>query len=165
MDFHDLNKSFPKDKFPTSFIDQILYECIGSDIFSFRDDVSGYNQILIFPKDQHKKPFICPWGTFSYEKMPFGIKNVGATFQWAIMFTFHDLKHIVKSYLDDITTHSCNRAQHLLHLCLVFERCLHYRILLNPQKFIFCVTSGCLVGFIISTKGIMVNPLKVEALN
>jgi hypothetical protein len=164
MDFHDLNKACPKDNFPTSFIDQILDECTGSEIFSFMDGFSGYNQIQIHPEDQHKTTFICPWGTFAYKNMPFGLKNVGATFQWAMMFSFHDLKHIVEAYLDDLTTHSCKRVQHLLHLCLVFERCRHYRIRLNPHKCIFCVTSGRLLGFIVSTKGIMVDPLKVEAI-
>ena len=45
MDFRDLNKAFPKDNFTTPFIDQIIYECVGSEIFSFMDDFSAYNQI------------------------------------------------------------------------------------------------------------------------
>jgi hypothetical protein len=165
MDFCDLNKSCPKDNFPTPFIDQIHDECIGSDIFSFMDGFFCFNQIQINPEDQHKKTFIYPWGTFPYKKMPFGLKNVGATFQWAMMFSFHNLKNIVEDYLDDLTTHLCKRKQHLLHLSLNFERCCHYQIHLNPQKCIFCVTLGCLLGFIISTKGIMVDPLKVEEIN
>jgi hypothetical protein len=54
MDFRVLNRAFPKDKFPTPFIDQILDECAGSEVFSFMDGFSGYNQIQIKPKDQHK---------------------------------------------------------------------------------------------------------------
>jgi hypothetical protein len=137
MDFQDLNKACPKENFPTSFIDQILDECSGSEIFSFMDGFSSYNQIQIQPEDQHKTTFICPWGTFAYKKIPFGLKNVGATFQRAMMFVFHELKHIVEAYLDDLTIHSCKRAQHLLHLHLFFERCQHYRIRLNPHKCIF----------------------------
>ena len=57
--------AFPEDNFPTQFIDQILDECVGSDIFSFMDDFSEYNQIQINPKDQHKASFICPFCTFS----------------------------------------------------------------------------------------------------
>ena len=72
--------------------------------------------------------------------------------------------HIVEAYLDDFTTHSCKRAQHLLHLRLVLERCRHYQIHLNPHKCIFCAISGFLLGFIVSIKGIMVDPLKVEAI-
>jgi hypothetical protein len=62
------------------FIDQIIDNCAGSVIFSFMDGFSGYNQIEILPVDQHKTTFIFPWGTFSYRKLPFGIKNSGATF-------------------------------------------------------------------------------------
>jgi hypothetical protein len=60
------------------------------------DGFSGYNQIEINPKDQHKTTFICPWGTFSYRKMSFGLKNVGATFQRAMMFSFIKLNHIAE---------------------------------------------------------------------
>jgi hypothetical protein len=134
MEFHDLNKSCPKDNFLTPFIDQILDECAGSEVFSFMDGFSGYNQIQIKPEDQHKMEFICPWGTFTYQKMPFGLKNARETFQCAMTFTFHDLKHIVEAYLDDLAAHSRKRVDHSKHLRLVFERCRHYRIWLNPHK-------------------------------
>jgi hypothetical protein len=62
------------------FIDQIIDNCAWSIIFSFMDGFSGYNQIEILPADQLKTGFICPWGTFTYQKLPFGLKNAGATF-------------------------------------------------------------------------------------
>ena len=65
-DFYDLNRACPKDNFPTPFIDQILDECAGSEVFSFMDGFSGYNQIQIKLHVQHKTSFICPWVTFSY---------------------------------------------------------------------------------------------------
>jgi hypothetical protein len=99
-----LNKACPKDNFPMPFIDQIVDECTGCKAFSFMDGFLGYNQIHIKPKYQHKTDFICPWGTFTYRKIPFGMKNVGATFQWAMYFSFNDLKHIVEAYLDDLTS-------------------------------------------------------------
>ena len=123
MDFRDLNKACPKDNFPTPFIDQILDECAGSKVFSFLDGFSGYNQIQIKLEDQHKMMFICPWGTFAYQKMSFGLKNAGATFQCAMTFDFHDLKHIFKAYLDDLDVHSHKRVDHSTHFRLVFERC------------------------------------------
>ena len=98
IDFRDLNKACPKDNFPTLHIDQIIDNCAGSVIFSFMDGFSGYNQIEILPSDQHKTTFIFPWGTFAYKKLPFGMKNVGATFQRAMCYAFHD-KHIVEPYL------------------------------------------------------------------
>jgi hypothetical protein len=163
-DFRDLNKACPKDNYPTPFIDQIIDECTGCEAFSFMDGFSSYNQIQIKPEDQHKTTFICPWGTFAYRKMPFGLKNAGATFQRAMSFAFHDLKHIVEAYLDDLASRSCKRKDHPTHLRLIFERCRYFRIRLNPNKCSFCVTSGCLLGFIVSTTGIMVDPLKVEAI-
>ena len=63
--FCDLNHACPKDNFPTPFIDQILDEHAGSEVFSFMDSFSGYNQIQIKPEDQHKTTFICPWGMFA----------------------------------------------------------------------------------------------------
>jgi hypothetical protein len=116
MDFRDLKKACPKDNFPTPFIDQIIHECVGCEAFSFIDGFLGYNQIQIKPKDKHKTAFICPWGTFSYRKMPFGLKNVGATFQWAMSFSFHDLKNIVEAYLDDLASRSRKRTDHPTHL-------------------------------------------------
>ena len=68
------------------------------------DGFSGYNQIQIKPEDQHKITFICPWGTFAYRKMPFGLKKVVSTFQQDMSFTFHILRHIVEAYLDDLSS-------------------------------------------------------------
>jgi hypothetical protein len=128
------------------------------------DDFSGYNQIDILPYDQHKTTFIFPWGTFSYRKLPFGLKNVGATFQWAMSYAFHDIKHIVEPYLNDLPTHSSHREDHIQHLRAIFLRCHHYNIHLNPHKCIFCIETRRLMGFIVSHDGIRVDPLKVEAI-
>jgi len=120
MDFPNLNKACPKDNFPTPFIDHIIDECVGCEVFYFMDDFSGYNQIQINPMDQHKTTFICPWDMFAYNKMPFVLKYVGATFQWAMLFSFHDLKNIVEAYLDDLVSCSHKRFDHLAHLRLIF---------------------------------------------
>jgi hypothetical protein len=71
MDFHDLNKAFPKDNFPTSFIDQIVDECAGCEVFSFMDGFLGYNQIQIKPKDQHKMNFYLSLGYLHVSKNAF----------------------------------------------------------------------------------------------
>jgi hypothetical protein len=162
MEFHDLNKAYPKDNFLTPFIDQILDKCEGSEVFSFMDRFLGYNQIQNKPKDQNKMTFICPWGTFAYHKMPFNLKNAKETFQRAMTFAFHDLNHIVEDYLDDLASHSHKRADQSTYLWLVFERCRYYRIWLNPHKFIFCIRSSHLFRFLVFETGIMVDLLKVE---
>jgi hypothetical protein len=116
MDFRDLNKVCPKENFVTPFIDCILDECARSEVFSFMDIFSGHNQIYINPEDQHKTKFIFPWGTFTYHRIPFGLKNVGSTFQRAMPFMFHDLNNIFEAYLDDLAAHSRKRVDHTTHL-------------------------------------------------
>ena len=115
-------------------------------------------------KTNIKTAFIFPWGTFAYKKMPFGLKNAGATFQRAMNFAFHDIKSIVEPYLDDLPAHSRKRIQHPDHLRLIFERCRYYKICLNPHKCVFCVDSRRVLVFIVSSRGIRVDPLKVEAI-
>ena len=79
-------------------------------------------------------------------------------------FSFHDIKTIFEPYLDDLPAHSHKRIQHPDHLRLIFERCRHYKICLNPHKCVFCAELGRLLGFIVSNRGIQVDPLKVEAI-
>jgi len=80
INYRAINKSYPKYNYPTPFIDQIIDNCVGNEIFSFMERFYGYNQINILLADQNKTVFIFPWGTFPYLKLPFGLKNVGATF-------------------------------------------------------------------------------------
>ena len=128
------------------------------------DGFSGYNQIDILPQDQHKTTFIFPWVTFAYKKLPFGLKNVGATFQRAMSYAFHDIKSIVQPYLDDLPVKSRRRQDHMAHLRQIFVHCRYYNIWLNPHKCIFRVQSGRLLGFIMASDGIRVDPLKFEAI-
>jgi hypothetical protein len=123
-----MNKDFSKDNFPNSFIDHIVGECVGCEVFSFMDFFSSTTRFKSNPKDQNKMAFICPWGTFTYMKIPFGLKNFGATFQRAMSFTFHDLKHIAETYLDDLALRSHKRSDHPSHLRIIFERCRYYQI-------------------------------------
>jgi hypothetical protein len=143
-------------------MDQIVNDYVGSKIFSLMDGFFGYNQINIVLEDQHKTAFICPWGTFTYWKLPFGLKNVGVTFQCTMSYAFHDIKHIVQPYLDGLPTHSMRRVDHLIHLRVIFLCCRFYHIRLNPHKCIFYVESSRLLGFIVSCQGIRVDPLNVE---
>jgi hypothetical protein len=105
-DFHNINHACPKDNFPTPFINQIIDEYDGHKALSLMDGFSGYNQIQIHPTDQYKTSFTTPWGTFSYPFMPFRLKNTGTTFQRAMNYVFHDITHIILTYLDDLTAQS-----------------------------------------------------------
>ena len=88
-------------------MDNILQRVVRSSQISLLDGFSGYNQVLIHPDDQEKTAFTTPWGTFMYVKMPFGLMNVGATFQRAMDIAFvEELKKFIVIYLDDITMFS-----------------------------------------------------------
>ena len=128
------------------------------------DGFSDYNQIEILPTDQHKTTFICPWGTFAYNKLPLNLKNVGVTFQRVMSYEFHDIKHIVEPYLDNLPAHSQRREDHPGHLRDIFLRCCHYNIRLNPHKCVFSVETGLLLGFVVSKDGIQIDPLKIVAI-
>eukprot|EP00253_Pinus_taeda_P016090 PITA_16090 len=104
VDYRELNKATKKDHFPLPFIDQVLDGLAGKNFFSFLDGFSGYNQIQISPEDQDKTTFTCPWGTFSYRVLPFGLCNALATFQRAVLSIFAELVHdSVEIYMDDFT--------------------------------------------------------------
>lgn len=128
------------------------------------DGFSSSNQINISLADQHKTSFFCSWATFAYKKLPFCLKNADATFQRAISYAFHDIRHIIQPYMDDLVAHSTKRSDHPNHLREIFLHYRHYRIHLNPHKCFFCVESDRILGFVISKEGIRLNPLKVEAI-
>ena len=109
VDYRELNKATQKDHFPLPFIDQVLDTLAGKKFFSFLDGFSGYNQIHISPEDQDKTTFTCPWGTFAYRVLPFGLCNAPATFQRAILSIFSDLiNEGLKVYMDDFTPYKDN---------------------------------------------------------
>ena len=96
--------------------------------------------------------------------MPFGPKNTGATFQWAISYCFHDLAHIILAYLDDLITRSKHRVQHLHDLRTIFLQCHKYNIHLNPLKCVFSIPADHILGFVVSKDSIKLDPLKVKAI-
>jgi hypothetical protein len=96
--------------------------------------------------------------------MPFILKNAGATFQWAMTYIFHNLTHIILTYLDDLTTRSKKCTHHLDDLRIIFQWCHQYNIRLNPLKCMFYITEGHLLRFIVSQRGITIDPLKVQAI-
>ena len=114
-------------------------------------------------KDQDKTAFTKPRGTFQYAKMPFGLKNAGATFQRAMDIAFANEKDVfLVVYLDDLTVFSGSDDEHLHHLRVVFQRCRKFGISLNPKKSLFAMDEGKFLGNIISKYGIRIDPARVE---
>eukprot|EP00253_Pinus_taeda_P026285 PITA_26285 len=112
-----------------------------------------------------KTAFTTPWGTFHYAKMPFGLKNVGATFQQAMNLAFTNEKDVfLVVCLDDLTMFSKSDEEHMYHLKIVFQKCRKYGVSLNPKKSLFAMDEGKLLGHIISKDGIRIDPAHVEAI-
>nr|GEY72695.1 putative reverse transcriptase domain-containing protein [Tanacetum cinerariifolium] len=91
IDYRKLNEATRKDHFPLPFMDQMLECLVGNEYYCFLDGFSGYFQISIDPKDQEKTTFTCPYGTFAYKRMSFGLCNAPGTFQRCMMAIFHDM--------------------------------------------------------------------------
>ncbi|GKA74112.1 reverse transcriptase domain-containing protein, partial [Tanacetum coccineum] len=91
IDYRKLNEATRKDHFSLPFMDQMLERLAGNQYYCFLDGFSGYFQIPIDPKDQEKTTFTCPYGTFAYRRMPFGLCNAPGMFQRCMMAIFHDI--------------------------------------------------------------------------
>ena len=165
VDYRDLNRASSKDDFPLPHIDILVDNTAKFSLFSFMDGFSRYNQIKMAPEDIEKTTFITPWGTFCYKVMSFGLKNVGATYQRAMVTLFHDMIHKdIEVYVDDMIAKSRSEEEHLVNLRKLFERLRKFKLRLNPTKCTFGVRSGKLLGFIVSHRGIEVDPDKVRAI-
>ncbi|KAH9291021.1 hypothetical protein KI387_044150 [Taxus chinensis] len=164
VDFHNLNQASLKDNYPLPIMDHFLQGVIESEILSLLDGFLGYNQIKVVEEDRAKITFTMPWGTFSYSRMPFGIINVGATFQMAMELAFRDLKNCIFIYLDDLTVFSKKRGDHTHHLEQVLARYRKHGISLNPKKCIFRVMEGKLLGHIVNKHGAHIDPERVRAI-
>ena len=170
VDYRDLNRASPKDNFPLPHIDVLMDNITNFTLFSFMDGFSGYNQIRMAPEDMEKTMFVTLWGTFCYKVISFGLKNAGETYQQAMEKTtfvtlFHDMMHQeIEVYVDDMIAKFKTEEEHLVNLRKLFKRLRKYRLRLNPTKCTFGVKSGKILGFIVSRKGIEVDPEKVKAI-
>jgi hypothetical protein len=104
IDYRKLNSVTRKDHFPLPFMDQILERVAGHEYYCFLDGYSGYNQIEIALEDQEKTTFTCPFGTFAYRRMPFGLCNALATFQRCMLSLFSDMvERFLEVFMDNFS--------------------------------------------------------------
>jgi hypothetical protein len=164
VDFTDLNKACPKDSFPLPRIDLLIDSTSGHQLLSFMDAFSEYNQIQMAEEDQEKTSFITDRGLYCYKVMPFGLKNAGATYQRLVNRMFEkQMGQNVEVYVDDMLVKSVKAPDHVSDLKETFDTIRHYRMRLNPAKCAFGVSSGKFLGYLVSQRGIEVNPEKVRA--
>ncbi|KAG7572472.1 Ribonuclease H-like superfamily [Arabidopsis suecica] len=165
IDYRKLNAASRKDHFPLPFIDQMLERLANHPYYCFLDGYSGFFQIPIHPNDQEKTTFTCPYGTFAYKRMPFGLCNAPATFQRCMTSIFSDLiEEMVEVFMDDFSVYGSSFSSCLLNLCRVLTRCEETNLVLNWEKCHFMVREGIVLGHKISEKGIEVDKGKIEVM-
>ena len=166
IDYRKLNLATRKDHFPLPFMDQMLERLAGHAFYCFLDGYSGYNQIPIAPEDQDKTTFTCPFGTFAYRRMPFGLCNAPATFQRCMMSIFSDMvEQFLEVFMDDFSVHGSSFQECLHHLNLVLMRCQENNLVLNWEKCHFMVKRGIVLGHVISENGIEVDKAKIDLIS
>lgn len=169
IDYPSLNKACPKDPFVLPRIDQVIDSTAGCELLCFLGAYSGYHQIKMKEEDQEKISFITPFGAFCYVSMPFRLKNAGATYQRCIQNCLHEqIGRNVHTYLDDIVV-KLQKGKDLISDLIsdleeTFTNLRRYNMKLNPTKCVFGVPAGKLLGFIVSERGIEVNPEKIKAI-
>ena len=117
VDYTDLNDAYPKDSFPLPCIYKIVDASSRHGMLSFLDAFSGYHQIPMYHLDVEKTAFITPHGLYCYNVMPFGLKNVRATYQRLLTKIFRPLlRNTMEVYIDDMLVKSKERPDHATHL-------------------------------------------------
>ncbi|GJX90077.1 reverse transcriptase domain-containing protein [Tanacetum coccineum] len=166
IDYRKLNEATCKDHFPLPFMDQMLERLAGNEFYCFLDGFSRYFQILIDPKDQEKTTFTCPYGTFAYRRMPFGLCNAPGTFQRCMMAIFHDMiEKTMEVFMDDFSVFGDSFSSCLANLDKMLKRCEDTKLALNWEKSHFMVKEGIVLGHKISRKGIEVDKAKVDVIS
>jgi hypothetical protein len=165
IDYTSLNKACPKVPYPLPRIDQIMDSTSGCDLLSFLDAYSGFHQIQMSREDRKHTAFVTLDGLYCYVVMPYGLKNALPTFVRTMSKPFEDLiRDKVEIYVDDIVVKTKRGSTLVEDLTLVFDKLRATRTKLNPDKCVFSVSTGKLLGFLVSYRGIEANPEKIKAI-
>ncbi|GFX73260.1 retrovirus-related Pol polyprotein from transposon 17.6 [Trichonephila clavipes] len=146
-------------------MDVLLHDAKSTAFMSTLDLKSGYHQVEVNPADQDKTAFVCPFGTFRYKIMPFGLRNVPATFQRLMDQFRNGLPNVnILVYLDDIVVLSETFEQHIEDLRMVFDRLKKFKLCANREKYKFVCFRVKYLGLWITPKGIEVDQEKTAAI-
>ncbi|KAJ9547099.1 LOW QUALITY PROTEIN: hypothetical protein OSB04_019642 [Centaurea solstitialis] len=166
IDYRKLNTSTRKDHFPLPFIDQMLERLAGNEVYCFLDGFSGYFQIPIDPEDQEKATFTCPFETFAYRRMPFGLCNAPTTFQRCMTAIFQDMiEDCMEVLMHDFSVFGNSFDACLNSLDRVLAKCVESHLVLNWEKCHFMVRECIVLGHKISKSGLEVDKAKIETIS
>ncbi|GJR72442.1 reverse transcriptase domain-containing protein [Tanacetum coccineum] len=165
VDFKDLNKACPKDGYPLPEIDWKVESLCGYPFKCFPDAYKRYHQIKIAKEDEEKTAFIIIQGIFCYSKMPFGLKNAGATYQRLVDKAFQkQIGRNLEAYVDDLVIKSCTEQEIIRDVEETFRTLRKINMKLNPKKCTFGMKEGVFLGYKVNSDGLTVCPDKVEAI-
>ncbi|XP_065629984.1 uncharacterized protein LOC136067703 [Quercus suber] len=163
VDFTDLNKACPKDPFSMPRIDQLMDATMSHLRMSFLDAFQGYHQIPLTLDDQEKITFVTLIGNYHYKIMPFGLKNVGSTYQRMMTRIFEpQLGKKIKIYIDDMVVKSKWESEHVNALRNIFEILRRHKLRLNASKCFFGVEFGKFLGYMVTHYRIEFNPNQIK---
>jgi hypothetical protein len=165
IDYRKFNKATNKDHFLLPFINEMLEWLAKHSFFCFLDGYYGYHQFPIYPDDQSKTTFTCPYGTYGYRRMSFGLCNALASFQRCMMSIFSDMiEETMKVFMDDFSIYGKNFNDCLKNLDKVLQRCKEKHLVLDWEKCHFMVREGIVLGHLVSKWGIEVDRSKIEVI-
>jgi hypothetical protein len=165
IDYQNLNKATRKDHFPLPFIDEMLERLANHSFFCYLDGYSGFQQISIHLDDQSKTTFTCPYGTFAYRRMPFGVCNAPTSFQRCMMAIFFALiEKVMQVFMDDFSVYGKTFEDCLANQDKVLKRCQMANLVLNWEKCHFMVQEGIVLGHKILERGVEVDKAKIEVI-
>ncbi|XP_071687153.1 uncharacterized protein [Rutidosis leptorrhynchoides] len=165
VDFPNINKAYPKDNYPLLEIDWKVESLAGFRYKCFLDAYKGYHQIQVVADDEDKTAFHTSQGIYCYTKMPFGLKNAGATYQRVIYEAFKSqIGRNLEAYVDDLVIKSTTEQGLLDDILETFVSLRKINMKLNPSKCSFGEEEGNFLGHIITERGIRANLKKIEAI-
>ncbi|GKA45292.1 reverse transcriptase domain-containing protein [Tanacetum coccineum] len=163
VDFTDLNKECPQDCYPLLEIDWKVESLCGYPFMCFLDAYKGYHQIQMAESDEEKTAFHTNQGVYCYTKMPFGLKNAGATYQRLVDKAFDSqVGRNIEVYVDDLVIKSHTEAEMLRDIDETFRTLRKINMKLNPKKCTFGTVEGMFLGYMISPEGITPCPDKTK---
>ncbi|GJV43382.1 reverse transcriptase domain-containing protein [Tanacetum coccineum] len=163
IDFKNINSAYPKDYYPLPEIDSKIEAVMGFPLKCFLDAYKGYHQVQMADEDEEKTAFYTDQGTYCYTKMPFGLKNAGATYQRLVDEAFRSqIGKNLEVYVDDMVVKSKTEREMLADIAETFDNLRRINMKLNLKKCSFGVMEGKFLGYMVTSEGIRANPAKMK---
>ena len=163
IDYRKLNEVTVGDEYPQPVVSELLDTLKNAKYFSKMDLLSGFHQVRMAPEDRHKTAFTSPFGTYSFEVMPLGLKNASKTFQRMVESVLRE--HIgisVIVFIDDILVFSKTLEEHQKHLTEVLEKLKQNKLYLKPKKCEFFRDKVSFLGHVVSFNKVEMDPKKIQ---